>query len=173
MNQPKALVRTEILIEEYTASHEEEVISLLCELQSYLVDIDSEKVQLLSNDYRLNYLPYVLEFAYSNHGSALIALNNGKVIGFAAGMIEPKDKEDRLTNRCPNRGLISELIVATEWRGKGVGKKLVEAMEDQFKGKNCEYSVVDVFGPNGAAQSFYSGLGYGNRNIEMMKKLYR
>ena len=118
MNQPKALVRTEILIEEYTASHEEEVISLLCELQSYLVDIDSEKVQLLSNDYRLNYLPYVLELAYSNHGSALIALNNGKVIGFAAGMIEPKDKEDRLTNRCPNRGLISELIVATEWRGK-------------------------------------------------------
>lgn len=172
MNQPKECKISEILIEEYSASHEEEVVSLLCGLQSYLVEIDPEKIQLLSEDYQSNYLPYVLKLSYTNHGVALIAKNDGIVIGFAASMIEQKDEEDRLTNRRPIRGIISELIVAPEWRGKGVGKRLIGVLEERFKEVNCEYSVVDVFGPNGAAQNFNSGLGYGNRNIEMMKKLY-
>lgn len=172
MNRPEESVSVEIQIDDYDASHEKKVALLLCELQSYLVDIDPEKIQLLSDDYRSNYLAHALRLAYTNHGFALIAKSNEKVIGFAAGMIEPKDEEDKLTNRCPVRGIISELIVAPEWRGKGVGKKLVEVLECRFKEENCEYSVVDVFGPNNAAQSFYSGLGYGSRNIEMMKKLY-
>ena len=52
--------------------------------------------------------------------------------------------------------LITELIVTSKIRSKGVGQALMDKMEEYFKFNNCEYVLVDVFAYNENAINFYN-----------------
>jgi len=144
---------------------------LLVQLQEHLVAVDDENVQMLTDRYRNEYLDYLFDELRENNGILLIAQNDVTIIGLVAGIIEPKDKEDELTNRCPIRGKVLELIVSKDYRAGGAGTALLQAMEDYFKKHECEYICVDVFVPNEDAVHFYQTKSYAHRNIEMYKRL--
>ena len=78
---------------------------------------------------------------------------------------------DYLDYKCPKRGKISELIVTSKIRGKGVGQALIEKMEQYFKSKDCEYVLVDVFAYNENAIKFYDKKGYHPRMITNIKRI--
>ena len=155
---------------EYSEEYSADAQNLLNELQSYLVEIDPLGVQILSERYRNEYLSYVLEILEACEGKMFLALDGDRTVGLITGYIEKKDAEDRLTNSCPKRGVISELVVDANYRGKGIGKLLMNKVETYFSSMNCRFYAVDVFGPNTDAARFYGSLGYHTRNIEMMKK---
>lgn len=160
-----------IKIVEYLPHHREDCKELLCQLQEYLVRVDDENVQTIKEDYKDKYFEYVERQIRKCDGIILVAEANGKAVGMIAGLIEEKDEVDSITNRCPRRGIITELVVDEKTRGSGIGKKLIERMEKYFTNKNCEFVVVDVFGPNKNAQMFYESLGFSPRNIELYKKV--
>ena len=107
----------------------------------------------------------------NGNGILYLAKDNQQVIGMIAGYIESKDEEDIISNRCPKRGIISDLIVSNSCRLKGVGKKLMEEIEKYFLASNCEFIAVDLFAPNKTAKTFYEKLGYSPRNIELYKRI--
>ena len=74
-----------------------------------------------------------------------------------------------MTNRCPKRGRITELIVERAARGTGTGKALLREMEAYLKHMGCEAIAIDVFAPNQNAVEFYRRNGYEPRNIEVLK----
>jgi len=158
-------------IKEYTSRYEKEVNALFVQLQTMLVSMDSEKVQCLTEEYKDRYLNYVLTLLKEHQGQMLVSVENEKVLGVIAGYIEEKDEEDILTNICPKRGIISELIVNENCRNKGVGRKLIASMEEYFKFNHCQYVSINVFAPNQNAQDFYKSNHYFQRNIELIKKL--
>lgn len=163
----------DICIEPYDERYHKEVQVLFDELQGHLVEIDDLKVQRLSSSYKQHYLEYVIKTVTEYDGIIMFAknLDENKIIGVVAGIIESKDEEDRLCNRCPKRGIVTELIVAKNQRNAGCGKLLLNSIEEYFKEKQCEFSVVNVFAPNAGAIGFYQGQSYSNRNIEMCKPL--
>ena len=155
----------------YAPQYEEEVKDLLSELQAALVACDPEGVQVMKKRYREEYLGYVLQLVRQNSGAAFLALRAGEAIGFAAGYIETKDEEDLLTNRCPKRGVVSELVVSSPLRRGRIGRVLLSKLEDFFSENGCEFIAIDVFAPNDTARKFYETLGYRPRNIEYYRRI--
>lgn len=155
------------------SNEKQQVINLLVELQGYLVSVDDENVQTISDEYGAMYYAYLQRLVKKNDGIILLAVSESGVDGFIAGYIEPKDEEDSITNRCPKRGIISDLSVTASRRGSGIGKELMNAIERYFVEMNCEFVTVDLFAPNDTARKFYDSLGYTPRNIELYKRIER
>lgn len=160
-----------MIIREYAPEDKSQVIMLLVQLQEHLVAVDDEQVQILTDRYPKEYLNYLLDELRENHGVLFVLENATEIIGLVAGIIEPKDKEDILTNRCPIRGKVLDLIVSKDHRSGGAGTALLQAMEDYFREHECEYICVDVFAPNKGAYTFYENNSYSPRNIELYKRL--
>jgi len=160
-----------MIIREYAPEDKSQVIMLLVQLQEHLVAVDDEQVQILTDRYPKEYLNYLLDELRENHGVLFVLENATEIIGLVAGIIEPKDKEDILTNRCPIRGKVLDLIVSKDHRSGGAGTALLQAMEDYFRKHKCEYICVDVFAPNKGAYTFYENNSYSPRNIELYKRL--
>lgn len=109
------------------SNEKQQVVNLLIELQEYLVSVDDEKVQTIDDEYGEKYFTYLQGLVKNHDGIILLAVSGSEVVGFIAGYIEPKDEEDIITNRCPKRGIISDLAVTASCRGSGVGKDLMNA----------------------------------------------
>lgn len=160
-----------MIIREYKETDQSAVTELLVQLQSHLVSIDNECVQILLDEYRREYLSRLLTNISQNSGKLFVAENDDSLLGMVAGIIEPKDEEDKLTNRCPIRGKVLELVVSEKMRSNGVGAALLKTMEFYFETQNCEFISVDVFVPNAGAVQFYEQNSYVPRNIEMYKRI--
>lgn len=155
------------------SNEKRQVVNLLVELQEHLVSADNEKVQTIDDAYGEKYFVYLQRLVNKHDGTILLAVSESEVEGFIAGYIEPKDEIDIITNRCPRRGVISDLAVTAHRRGNGIGKNLMNAIESYFMEKNCEFVAVDLFAPNDTARRFYDSLGYTPRNIELYKRIKR
>ena len=154
---------------EYEGKYRQSVCLLFVQLQQHLVDIDPEHVQTIYEPYYNKYCDYVLNFLKHNSGKMYLAMDDGIIVGLVAGYVEEKDEEDKLTNRCPIRGVVSELVVDRSYRNSGIGSLLMDAIECYLKEQKCEYIVVNVFEPNADAYRFYEARQYAPRNIEMIK----
>lgn len=112
-----------------------------------------------------------LKEVYENEGICFLAIDSSKVVGLIMGCVFPYDEYDYLDYKCPRRGEITELIVSKNGRSKGVGKELMDKMEEYFKSIGCEYVIVDVFAYNHNAESFYNKKGYHARMKTLIKNL--
>lgn len=158
-------------IVEYEDKYLEEVRDLLVELEEYIISIDKDGLDQLHPDYREKMALLDLEEVVNYNGKCFLAIQNEMVVGLIMGCIPPYDEFDYLDYKCPKRGMITELIVTTKIRSKGVGQALMEEMEEYFKSVGCEYVLVEVFAYNENAAKFYSKKGYHSRMYDMIKKL--
>ena len=112
-----------------------------------------------------------LEEVNKNNGKCYLTVENNKAIGLIMGCIFPYDEYDYLDNKCPKRGEITELIVTSKIRSKGIGQELINKMEEYFKSVGCEYVIVDVFAYNDIGKNFYNKKDYHARMETMIKKI--
>ena len=59
-----------------------------------------------------------------------------------------------------HRGWVNYLAVAPEHRGKGLGRALMQRVEESLKGRGCPKLNVQVRTANAEALQFYRRLGY-------------
>ena len=156
---------------EYENKYLEEVRDLLVELEEYIISIDEDHLDRIHPEYREKMALVDLEKVKNDNGKCYLAIDNNKIIGLIMGIIPPYDKYDYLDYKCPKRGIITELIVNSKIRSKGVGQLLMNKMEEYFKSVGCEYVLVDVFGYNDLALKFYFKQGYHPRMLTTIKKL--
>ena len=111
-----------------------------------------------------------LEIVKKNNGKIYLAKENDKVVGLIMGIIrEPESDFDYCR---PNKlGEVIELIVTKNIRSKGIGKTLLDKMEEYFKDNQCKTINIDVFGYNDIGKSFYKKEHYHDRLITMSKKI--
>ena len=156
---------------EYENKYLEDVKDLLTELEEYLVSIDKDNLDMIHEDYHEKMALVDLEEVKNNNGACFLAIDGNKVIGLIMGTIPSYDEYDYLDYKCPKRGRIIELIVTSKVRNNGIGKALIEKMEEYFKLKGCEYVLIDVFAYNENAIKFYERKGYHPRMLVDIKKL--
>ncbi len=156
---------------EYNEKYLDDVKDLLVELEEYILTIDKDHLDQLHPDYRDKMAIVDLEDVKNNEGKCFLAIENDKAIGLIMGTIPPYDEYDYLDYKCPRRGRITELIVTSKVRSKGVGNLLISKMEEYFKSVGCEYVLIDVFAYNETAINFYNKKGYHPRMLVDIKKL--
>ena len=156
---------------EYEEKYLEDVRNLLTELEEYIVSIDKDELDQVHPEYHEKMALVDLEEVDKNNGKCYLAIENDKAIGLIMGTIPPYEEYDYLDYKCPKRGIITELIVTSKIRSKGVGQTLMEKIEEYFKFNNCEYVFVDVFAYNEKAINFYNKKEYHPRMYTNIKRL--
>lgn len=69
------------------------------------------------------------------------------------------------------RGRINDLYVQEEHRGKGLGRRLMQAGMAELKQRGAEEVDLQVAGNNEKALAFYESLGLRNVAVRMYKRL--
>ena len=156
---------------EYNDNYLEDVRDLLTELEEYLVSIDEDELDRVHPEYHEKMAIKDLEEVKNYNGKCYLAIDDGKALGLIMGTIPPYDEYDYLDYKCPKYGEITELIVTSKVRSSGIGKALMNKIEDYFRENNCEYSHVDIFAYNKNAIGFYENKGYHSRMYNDIKKL--
>ncbi len=154
----------------YSSKYNEPIKDLLVELQEYIAEIDKEKYNILTDEYREKYFNKTMDDVNKYEGKIFLAVESENVIGLIVGLIK-NDDESTYDFKVPKRGRVTELIVSKKCRSNGTGKRLLDTMENYFKEVGCKGVLIDVFAYNENAQKFYYKNGYFNRSIEVMKKI--
>ena len=156
---------------EYDDKYLENVKDLLVELEDYIVSIDKDNLDQVHPLYRDKMAIIDLEEVKNYDGKCYLAIQDDKAVGLIMGCIPPYDEYDYLDYKCPKRGEITELIVTSKIRSKGIGNMLINKMEEYFKNVGCEYILVDVFAYNNIGIKFYNKCGYHSRMYTNIKKI--
>ncbi len=159
------------MIIEYDSKYDEQIKDLLVDLQNYLIDIDNWHTQILLPEYRNNIFDLDINKVNNQNGKIYLSVENNIVLGVIIGVVDEKDEIDKLTNDCAKTGSVIELIVKNNIRGSGIGKLLLEKIEEYFKSIGCKRINIEVFGPNKKGLNFYEKNGYIPRDIIVSKKL--
>ena len=159
------------MIIEYNSQYDEQIKDLLVELQNYLIDIDDWHTQVMLPEYRENYFKFDMEKIEKQNGKVYLSIEKNMVIGLIIGIVEQKDEVDKLTNDCAKTGSLIELIVKNNIRGNGIGKALLEKIEEYFKSIDCKRINIEVFGPNKKGLNFYEKNDHIIRDIIVSKRI--
>mgnify|MGYP000684761305 CR=1 FL=1 len=156
---------------EYNSKYDEQIKDLLVELQNYLIDIDDWHTQVMLPEYREGNFQMDLRKVNNQEGKIYLAIENELIIGLIMGVVEEKDEIDKLTNDCAKTGSVIELIVRNNIRGNGIGKILLDKIENYFKSINCKRVNIEVFGPNKKGLNFYEKNDYIIRDMIVSKRI--
>jgi ribosomal protein S18 acetylase RimI-like enzyme len=97
----------------------------------------------------------------------LVADDNGDVIGYAYGAVEGYDY---MSLRGP-AGVVHDVIVDPEYRGRGVGRLLLEAALAHLKARGAPRVVLTTAEQNEAAQRLFTRAGFRRTMLEMTREL--
>nr|WP_295972102.1 GNAT family N-acetyltransferase [uncultured Bacillus sp.] len=67
--------------------------------------------------------------------------------------------------------VVEDVIVKEEWRGKGVGKKLMSFLDELAKSKHCAYAILVSSAFRIGAHQFYESIGYTD-SVTGFRKVY-
>lgn len=166
------MLRPMISLRPYQTADEPVLVQLMRELQKHIAVIDPfRRVRMPKDSDAEKYVQYLLQKLQDGNGTIFVAEDTGNLLGFIAGSIPEDDPEDLLDHYTAKEGKIHELVVSETHRGRGIGKMLVEKMEEELRAQGCAYIRVGCFAPNTDTHAFYEKNGYSDRYIEMLKKL--
>lgn len=159
-------------IHPYHSADQSALLQLMTELQGFIAPLDPLHRLKTTEDFNAEaYIDQLLRQTKEEHGIILIAKEEEVVIGFIAGTIPDTTDEDLLDHYPAIEGRVVELVVSEKYRGKNVGRILMDELEQYFRKNECEFVRVGCFAPNVGTHAFYEKCGYGDRYIEMLKKL--
>ena len=116
-----------------------------------------------------DYMPRMFFRCRHCDGKILIAEVDDEVAGYA--MVLAKVTSDEIEDGNFEYGLIADLMVLEEYRGKGIGQKLLVAAEAHARDRDVRWLRIGVLAKNAAAESLYSKSGFSKIYVEREKEL--
>lgn len=153
----------DLLITNYKQSDSEWIAKLFHELQIHENRYDTDKTTDL-NQARL-YRDELLTTVKEKAGEMLVARLEDKVVGLISWYLE-KEIEYELPF-----AYISDIVVTSEARGKGIGKKLMEEAIKNVKKTGTKRIHIGVMLKNEVAKRLYNELGFVDYSVEMVKRI--
>jgi GNAT superfamily N-acetyltransferase len=147
------------------------LVKAMEDFQDYLVGIDTLQRLRRLPKYGQSYTKRFVKSIKIKQGKIFVAINDKQIVGFIGGIIERQMSADLLECITSGDGRILELFVSDTFRTKGIGKMLMDKMEDYFKKKHCTTIRVEVLACNNFAHDFYKKVSYSDRTIDMIKIL--
>jgi GNAT superfamily N-acetyltransferase len=105
------------------------------------------------------YFASLAELASTKNGRILVAENGeGRTLGWAVAHEDESEVFVRADERI--NGYISELYVAEDMRGKGVGRALIAACEDWARERGLKVMMIGTLTRNTRAHAIYRDAGF-------------
>ncbi|MCI4664786.1 MAG: GNAT family N-acetyltransferase [Neomegalonema sp.] len=147
----------EISIRDAVEKDRAALIALTIELQAFECALEPNRSP--PSEMAAPYLQEIWEWANARDGALLVAEAKGRgVVGYACvGMggagIDNLPEYERV-------GKLTDIVVAADWRGKGVGGALIRAAEKVLFDAGALRIEIAALSGNAAAQAVYQSRGY-------------
>ena len=121
----------------------------------------SDVVNILIDSFSNNYDKEINESIFSsNEVDGIVAMEEGDILGYAS--IHYLKKITRKS------GIIEDVVVKENQRGKGIGKLLVKNLIEKAKKNNCDKIILSSSEKN---LKFYEKLGFQKNEFEMIMRV--
>ena len=121
----------------------------------------SDVVNILIDSFSNNYDKEINEsIFYSDEVDGIVAMEEGNVLGYASIHYIKK-----ITRKS---GIIEDVVVKENQRGKGIGKLLVKNLIEKAKKNNCDKIILSSSEKN---LKFYEKLGFKKNEFEMIMRM--
>ena len=118
---------------------------------------------LLSGENRQQIRETIVRHIVSN--TLFVARDDG-IVGFVMFTIETAGyRQDR------TRGIIENIYVDPEYRNDGLGKRLLDAAEEELVERGADTVALEVLADNEDARRFYRRHGYESHRVELEKRV--
>lgn len=115
------------------------------------------------------YIPQMLERCVECQGTILVAEIDGDVAGYAT--VFTKVRSEELQEEGIEYGLVSDLVVTKSFRGRGLGRQLLEAAESYARARGVNWLRIGFLAGNQPAGDLYTSMGFSNLYVELEKDL--
>lgn len=115
------------------------------------------------------YIRQMLEICQEKNGRIFIAEQDGKVVGYAFARIERHP--ERIFTTLTEYVYVQDLVLLPDARGKGMGRKLLQEVEQYALDSGMRTILLTVLSKNPSAKKFYRKSGFTELDIVMRKKL--
>ncbi len=156
----------DISIREFKTGDTDSIIRLMNEFEDYYAGLEQPVRSSRSPEFGKAFVPALLKSLEEKDGRMFVALDDGKIVGFTAGIIEDQEETERIAEGENKNGFILELFVREEVRKLGIGSRLIEEIEKYLKEKDCTRIFLEVESANEKVIKFYENSGY-----EMKRKI--
>jgi ribosomal protein S18 acetylase RimI-like enzyme len=118
---------------------------------------------LNSHDWRWRKARHIDDDVRANPAGVFVAEAQGRVIGYITALMD----------REAGKGRIPNLAVEAEFRGHGLGRKLIEHALDYFRREGLAYAMIETMAQNEAGQHLYPACGFVEvaRQVHFARKL--
>ena len=113
---------------------------------------------------------WMKEHVERHEGEWLVAERQGRVTGFGCYIIEEANGA-YIRPAFRRYAMILDLSVTADARGQGVGRQLLQEIEERVRERGLDEVRLGVLGGNRKAIRLYDALGYGDYERVMRKKL--
>ena len=121
----------------------------------------TDVVKILIDSFSKNYDKKINESIFSSDEvDGIVALEKGNVLGYASIHYIKK-----ITRKS---GIIEDVVVKENQRGKGIGKLLVKNLIEKAKKNNCDKIILSSSEKN---LKFYQKLGFQKNEFEMIMRI--
>ena len=121
----------------------------------------SDVVNILIDSFSNNYDNEINESIFSSDEvDGIVAMEEGNVLGYASIHYIKK-----ITRKS---GIIEDVVVKENQRGKGIGKLLVKNLIEKAKKNNCDKIILSSSEKN---LKFYEKLGFQKNEFEMIMRM--
>lgn len=160
-----------LLIRDYKPSDRPLLVACLDTMQDHMVRIDPWGRTIRSSDHGTQLAGLVLQRVRQRDGFILVAAADGEPVAVAVAWIGKVHRVERTEQLPTLAGWISDLAVLPVWRGKGIGTRLLRAVEARFRKMGCDQMTLGVFAPNRGAFRLYTREGFVVRSMLLGKRL--
>ena len=121
----------------------------------------TDVIKILIDSFSKNYDKKINESIFSSDEvDGIVALEDGSVLGYASIHYIKK-----ITRKS---GIIEDVVVKENQRGKGIGKLLVNNLIEKAKKNNCDKIILSSSEKN---LKFYEKLGFQKNEFEMIMRI--
>lgn len=129
-------------------------------------DFDSLRFLATKNRTPADYAAFMSTQLDAKDIIVLVADINGDVIGYSYSAVEGYDY---MSLRGP-AGVLHDIIVDPDYRGRDVGRLLLESTLDALKSRGVPRVVLTTAEQNDAAQRFFARVGFRRTMVEMTRE---
>jgi ribosomal protein S18 acetylase RimI-like enzyme len=145
--------RDDILIRRYTSADLDAIKALTVESFGGVTleqNVEQALGELNGHDWRWRKARHIDDDLAANPAGVFVAEVNGGVIGYITTAID----------RAAGKGRIPNLAVAKEFRGRGLGRRLIEHALDYFRSEKLAYAMIETMAQNEVGQGLYPACGF-------------
>jgi len=130
-------------------------------------DFDPRRFMAATSQTPVGYASFLKTQLDEPNTTVLVAEDRGDVVGYSYATVEGVDY---MSLRGP-AGVLHDLVVALEHRGRGVGRRLLEETLAFLEARGAPRVVLSTAEQNGEAQRLFARAGFRRTMVEMTREL--